>query len=79
MRRRSFGPGPCACPSRSPADPNPNYRKLASGPGGMHIEVQKVDHPSRVHRDIESTNLEAEVRRLEGLGAKQLNRVEDGW
>lgn len=56
---------------------NPKYRKLASGPGGMHIEVQKVDHPSRVHLDIESTDVEAEVKRLEGLGAKTLNRIED--
>lgn len=57
--------------------PSPKYRKLAPGPGGMNIEVQKVDHPSRVHLDIESTDVEAEVTRLEGLGAKRLSRVED--
>ena len=34
------------------------------------IEVQTVDHPSRVHLDIETDDIEAEVRRLEGLGAK---------
>lgn len=50
---------------------------LAHGRGGMNIEVQKVDHPSPVHLDIESTDVEAEVARLETLGAKRLNRVED--
>lgn len=24
------------------------YRQLETGPGGLHIEVQRVDHPSRV-------------------------------
>jgi hypothetical protein len=43
----------------------------------MNIEVQKVDHPSRVHLDIESTDIEAEVKRLETLGAKRLNSVEN--
>jgi predicted enzyme related to lactoylglutathione lyase len=36
------------------------------------IEVQKVDHPSRVHLDIESDDIEAEVRRLEALGARKI-------
>jgi predicted enzyme related to lactoylglutathione lyase len=53
------------------------YRKLAEGPGGLNIEVQQVDHPSRVHLDIRSTDVEAEVKRLEGLGAKPVNRVRD--
>lgn len=57
--------------------PNPKYRHLATGPGGMNIEVQKVDHPSRVHLDIESTDIEAEVKRLEALGAKRLSTIED--
>jgi len=34
------------------------------------VEVQKVDHESRVHLDIESDDIEAEVKRLEALGAK---------
>ena len=56
---------------------DPGYRKLAEGPGGLNIEVQQVDHPSRVHLDIRSTDVEAEVKRLEGLGAKPVNRVRD--
>ena len=43
----------------------------------MSIEVQQVDHPSRVHLDIESDDVEAEVRRLGGLGAKPISRFKD--
>jgi predicted enzyme related to lactoylglutathione lyase len=57
-------------------EPNPKYRHLAPGPGGMNIEVQKVDHPSRVHLDIESEDIPAEVKRLEKLGAKVVSKVE---
>ena len=51
------------------------YRGLDTGPLGLHIEVQRVDHPSRVHLDIETDDIEAEVSRLEGLGAKRLGMV----
>jgi len=33
--------------------------------------IQKVSHPSRVHLDIETDDLEAEVKRLEALGARR--------
>jgi len=51
------------------------YRRLETGPGEMHIEVQKVDHPSRVHLDIETDDVPAEVARLEKLGAKRVKSV----
>lgn len=51
------------------------YERLDTGPGGLHIEVQKVSHPSRVHLDIEADDIEAEVARLEKLGAKRLEQV----
>ena len=55
------------------ADPaEAHYRKLKTPPGGLHIEVQKVDHPSRVHLDIETDDIEAEVARLEKLGARRV-------
>ena len=53
-----------------------NYRHLARTAGGMHIEVQQVSHPSRVHLDIEADDIEAEVRRLEGLGARRVGPVQ---
>lgn len=40
-----------------------------------YVEVQKVDHPSRVHLDIETDDIEAEVKRLEALGAHRIADV----
>jgi predicted enzyme related to lactoylglutathione lyase len=51
------------------------YRRLDTGPEDLHIEVQKVDHASRVHLDIESDNIEAEVARLENLGAMRISNT----
>lgn len=51
------------------------YIGLKTAPDDLHIEVQKVDHASRVHLDIESDDLEAEARRLEALGAKRIGAV----
>ncbi len=59
-------------------DPDPNeanYRWLDTRPGEVHIEVQKVDHPSRLHLDIETDNIEAEVARLEALGARRIGAI----
>lgn len=44
----------------------------------VRVLIQKVDHPSRVHLDIETDNIEAEVRRLEALGAK-IVKVMERW
>jgi predicted enzyme related to lactoylglutathione lyase len=55
------------------------YRVFATAPDEPHIEVQKVDHPSRVHLDIESDNIEAEVQRLENLGAKRVAQIQTWW
>ncbi len=55
------------------------YVPLETGPEGLHIEVQKVDHPSRVHLDIETDDIEAEVARLEGLGASRVGKVKSWW
>ena len=59
--------------------PESIYRKLDTGPTGVHIEVQKVPHPSRVHLDIESDDIEAEVTRLEKLGAKRVEKIKTWW
>ena len=58
------------------SDPDESeYRLLKTRPEDLHIEVQKVSHPSRVHLDIESDDIEAEVARLEALGARRLSKV----
>lgn len=54
-----------------PPEEGEKYVRLID-PNGLHIEVQKVAHPSRVHLDIETDDVAAEVRRLEALGAKQV-------
>jgi predicted enzyme related to lactoylglutathione lyase len=51
------------------------YKRLEDSQHGLDIEVQKVTHPSRVHLDIESNDIEAEVRRLEKLGARRLQTI----
>lgn len=55
------------------------YRGLDTGENGLHIEVQRVDHPSRVHLDIETDDIDAEVARLESLGAKHIKKVRSWW
>ena len=55
------------------------YRLLDTPADDLHIEVQKVEHPSRVHLDIEADDIEAEVKRLEKLGAKRVAKVRTWW
>ncbi len=66
---------------RPPAgsDDAERYVILDTAPDEPHIELQRVDHPSRVHLDIEADDVDAEVRRLEALGAKRVERVRDWW
>jgi predicted enzyme related to lactoylglutathione lyase len=56
-----------------------NYVKFVTASNDLDIEVQKVDHPSRVHLDIETDDIEAEVERLEKLGAKRVARIRSWW
>jgi hypothetical protein len=56
-----------------------NYVQLLDADRALHIEVQSVDHPSRVHLDIESDDVTAEVKRLEGLGARRVRKVNTWW
>lgn len=61
-----------------PGEEGKTYVKLVDPDGRLDIEVQTVDHDSRVHLDIESDDLEAEARRLEKLGARHVARIK-GW
>ena len=53
-----------------------NYRMLQTPPDEPIVQIQRVDHESRVHIDIETDDIPAEVARLEKLGAKVVNRLE---
>jgi predicted enzyme related to lactoylglutathione lyase len=55
------------------------YKELQDSQHGLQIEVQAVTHPSRVHLDIESDDVEAEVRRLEKLGATRIEQIRTWW
>ncbi|HEY3731810.1 MAG TPA: VOC family protein [Steroidobacteraceae bacterium] len=62
-----------------PSDEADRYVRLADPLDRLHIEVQSVDHPSRVHLDIETDDIEAEVARLEKLGARRVAQVSTWW
>ena len=67
-------------PASKPQDPaDQNYRELQTPPGEIVVAVQEVQHPSRVHIDIETDNLDAEVARLERLGARRIAFVKRWW
>jgi hypothetical protein len=55
------------------------YTELLDPLERLHVEVQSVDHPSRVHLDIETDDVEAEVRRLEALGARRVSQTQSWW
>ena len=56
-----------------------NYAMLEDRPDQPQVFVQRVDHPSRVHLDIETDDVEAEVARLEALGARRVEQVKSWW
>ncbi|MFA6314551.1 MAG: VOC family protein [Sterolibacterium sp.] len=58
-----------------PASEGEKYAQLLDPADQLHIEVQLVAHPSRVHLDIETDDVEAEVRRLESHGAKRIQQI----
>lgn len=67
-------------PAQALADPaNANYRQLQTPASEMPVLVQSVTHPSRVHIDIETDDIDAEVARLEKLGARRVAQVKTWW
>ncbi len=60
-------------------DATAEYQQFGDTPGGLHVEVQKVSHPSRVHLDIEADDVDAEADRLERLGARKIGFVKRWW
>ena len=49
---------------------------LETPPGEISVQIQRVDHESRIHLDIETDDVAAEVARLEKLGAMIDKRME---
>ena len=63
-------------PNDEPAD---RYKSLVGGPAGTRLLLQQVPTESAIHLDIETDDVEAEVRRLEALGATRKYRVKSWW
>lgn len=52
------------------------FTSLAGAVAGLALEVQAVDDAPRYHVDIETDDVEAEVRRLLAVGATEVSRPE---
>lgn len=55
------------------------YAELATEADEPIILLQKVTHPSRVHLDIESDDVDAEAERLVTLGARKVEKIKTWW
>ena len=53
-----------------------DYVMLENRPDEISVQIQRVDHESRIHVDIETDDIPAEVARLEKLGATVYKRME---
>ena len=62
-------------------DDDPDYAELGGLSSGLEVLVQRVGKgaAARVHLDIESDDVEAEVRRLEDLGAVRVEQIKTWW
>lgn len=58
----------------------PEYHGAALHGGEFGLLIQRLSHgPGRVHLDIHTDDLAAEVARLEGLGAERVQRAHSWW
>ena len=56
-------------------DGDGKYAQLKTADDEPQILLQKVAHESRVHMDIETDDIDAEVKSMEALGAKRTGAV----
>src|SRR5690349_18241945 len=74
-----FWSGALGKKAKYPDDPTDPYVDLEGGTGGLIFALQRVDDTSRIHLDIETDDVEAEVQRLEKLGAERVAQIESWW
>ena len=60
-------------------DGDGKYAELKTTDDEPILVLQKVAHESRVHLDIETDDIDAEVKRLEALGAKRVEFIQRWW
>jgi predicted enzyme related to lactoylglutathione lyase len=61
------------------ADATSAYVGLSGNSGGLQVNLQRIGGNSRLHLDIETDDVEAEVQRLEKLGAQRHEHVNAWW
>jgi hypothetical protein len=60
-------------------DGDGRYAELKTDADEPFLLLQKVEHEPRVHFDVETDDLDAEVARLEALGATRVAFVKRWW
>ena len=60
-------------------DGDGKYAELKTDADEPFLLLQRVDHEPRIHLDIETDDLDAEVARLEALGARRIAFVKRWW
>jgi glyoxalase superfamily protein len=60
-------------------EPDDRYRNLIGRRGLPNLALQRVSEPSAIHLDIETDDVEAEVKRLEALGAVRKYQKHTWW
>lgn len=69
-----FWAGALGYPMPEDFDADSGFIQLVTPPGEVQVIIQRVDHDPRAHLDIDSDSIEAEVARLEALGAVVVSR-----
>ena len=64
---------------QSPEAPGNPYVGLTGLGGGLQVSLQRIGSQHRLHLDIETDDVEAEVDRLEKLGARRHEKVNNWW
>lgn len=59
-------------------DKKARFIQLSTPPGELQVVIQRVEHQSRAHLDIETDSIKDEVARLTQLGAIVVS-TEDSW
>jgi hypothetical protein len=62
------------------SDVHPEYHRIELGRQHFGLLIQRLDDgPGRVHLDVHTDDLDAEVSRLERLGAERVQQVKAWW
>jgi hypothetical protein len=61
------------------SEEDPDYASIGRPVPGLEFMVQRVGAAARIHLDIETDDVEAEVERLQELGAERVEMMESWW